>query len=87
MNPGRVELTAHAFERMFERGITVAAVIEVLTTGAEIETYRDGGLMLGRVADRPLHVVYVTLTTGTLVITAYWPDPTRWTADFSQRVP
>lgn len=86
VNPGRIELTAHAFERMFERGISVAAVIDVLTTGAVIETYASGGLVLGRVAGRPLHVVYVTTQTGTMVVTAYWPDPTRWDADFRKRV-
>jgi hypothetical protein len=86
VNPGRIELTAHAFERMFERGISVAAVTDVLMTGVEIETYDTGGLVLGYVADRPLHVAYATTQTGTLVITTYWPDPTRWTADFRKRV-
>jgi hypothetical protein len=43
-------------------------------------------LVLGYVADRPLHVAYATTQTGTLVITTYWPDPTRWTADFMKRV-
>jgi hypothetical protein len=66
MNPGRIELTAHAFERMFERRISVTAVTHVLTTGVEIETYPDGGLVLGHVAGRPLHVVYVSTRTGTL---------------------
>jgi hypothetical protein len=86
VNPGRIELTAHAFERMFERGISVAAVIDVLETGTVIETYANGGLMLGRFAHRPLHVVYVTTAAGTLVIMTYWPDPSRWTADFTKRV-
>jgi hypothetical protein len=87
VNPNRIELSAHAFERMFERGISVAAVVDVLRTGREIETYtRGGGLVLGRVAGRPLHVVYATTPLVTLVVTAYWPDPARWDADFTNRV-
>ena len=87
MNPGRIELTAHAFERMFERRISINAVTHVLTTGQEIEPYANGGLVLGHVDHRPLHVVYVSTLTGTLIVTAYWPDPARWTADFTKRVP
>ena len=59
---GRLEWQRHALERMVERGITRAEVLEVLRGGECIEDYPGdrplpSGLFLSWVRGRPLHVV------------------------------
>ena len=88
----RLTFRLHAVQRMFERGVTGAAVREVLEHGEVIEDYPQDQpfpscLMLGRVGNRPLHVVTADNVPDdeTIVITVYEPDLLRWEADFKQR--
>ena len=60
--PKRVVFRVHALERMFERGIGVAEVVEILDMGETIARYeRDrqyaSRLVLGWSGGRSLHIV------------------------------
>ena len=76
---------------MIERGITVAAVREVLENGELIEEYKADSppryLMLGWSENKPIHVVGEDdpVTDETTVVTAYEPDIKRWKVGFRER--
>ncbi|EKD98396.1 MAG: hypothetical protein ACD_23C00459G0002 [uncultured bacterium] len=85
---------SHAIKRMFERSVGPEDMRHVPTTGKTIREYPDdtsypSRLILGWVADKPLHVV-VAVDAGTeasIIITVYEPDPTIWEADFKRKEP
>ena len=90
--PQRLVFRVHAIHRMFQRGVTVDDVRNVLATGETIENYPDdtpypSRLVLGRVESRPLHVVIAENTPmrEIIVVTIYEPDPDRWDSDFRRR--
>ena len=77
---------------MFERGIEVSEILEILETGETIARYdRDrpypSRLVLGWSGDRPVHVVAADDPESdiTIVITVYRPDPDLWMGDFRRR--
>ena len=83
-----VYFTGHAIQRMFERGISKDDVMSVLREGVPIAEYTEDRpfpscLMVFSPGGRPLHVVaaFDTATRICHVITAYHPDPDRWTPD------
>ena len=87
-----IEFRLHAVQRMFERGITVVNVKEVIKTGKIIESYPNDKpfqsyLLLGFINQNPLHVVIATDpdTKKTIVITVYTPDPKLWEKGFKRR--
>lgn len=89
---GRIEWSAHALERMLEKGISRSSVKYVLSEGELIETYPDskpfpGGLFCGIWKDKALHVViaYDLTNQKIFTITAYWPDEEHFEADFRTR--
>jgi hypothetical protein len=89
---GNIEWQRHALERMMERGITRAAVNEVLLIGEVIEDYPDdkpypSALILGRVGEETYHVVTALdpANDWCFVITAYKPDLEHFEADFKTR--
>jgi hypothetical protein len=66
----------------------------VLESGERVEEYPEDEpypsyLMLGWPAGQPLHVVaaHDAEEGETIVITTYWPDPSRWESDFKTRRP
>jgi hypothetical protein len=90
----RLTYRTHALQRMFQRRIGRDAVRQVVETGETIEDYPadcpyPSRLLLGWDGLRPLHVVaaYNRVEDETIVITAYEPDPARWSADFRTRHP
>ena len=83
---------AHAVRRMYERQISDADVRHVLESGETIENYPDdrpypSRLILGWHGSRPIHVALADNLeeNETIVITAYEPDPDKWTPDFKKR--
>lgn len=85
---------SHAIKRMFERNVKPEDVRHVLATGKAIREYPDdtpypSRLILGWVANKPLHVVVAedAGTETTIIITVYAPDPTIWEADFERKKP
>jgi hypothetical protein len=92
LNSHPIIFRMHAFQRMFERRISVEAVRQVLQTGEMIEDYSaempaPGGLISGRHGNRPLHVVMAenTIETELVVITVYEPNPAQWKPGFRNR--
>jgi len=90
--PARVIFRVHAVQRMAQRGVSVADVLSVLTTGETIEAYPDDApypsrLLLGQSAARPLHIVAAENSAAreTIVVTVYEPDPLLWEPGFRRR--
>ena len=88
----KIEWSAHALERMLEKGISRTSVKYILLNGEMIESYSDdkpfpSGLFHGTWKDKSLHVViaYDTASERIFVITAYWPDEDHFTGDFRTR--
>ncbi len=88
-----IHFRIHASRRMFQRNISQNDVEHLLQYGTIIEQYDDDFplpslLLLGNNHQgRPLHAV-VGLNDKDqklIVITAYEPDPTKWTDNFSRR--
>ncbi len=89
----RLTFTAHAIQRMFERGISRTDVRTVLATMLIIEnnpnsTPYPSYLMLGWVNNRPIHVAAAddSVNLKTIIITVYEPDSSQWfLPDFRRR--
>ncbi len=87
-----LEFRLHAVQRMFERDVSADDVRQVMRTGKVVENYPEDKpfpscLMLGRVGNRPLHVVLAVdrSTDRAIVITIYEPDPRLWESGFERR--
>ncbi|MBM3475951.1 MAG: DUF4258 domain-containing protein [Armatimonadetes bacterium] len=88
----RYEWRRHALERIDERGIPRAAVLEAVLTGVLIEDYPDdqphpSALFLGGVEPEALHVVVAmdAVADWAYIITAYRPDPRKFGDDLRTR--
>ena len=82
----------HALQRMFERGISLKKVRQVLEGGETIEDYsaemsEPSRLILGFQGRHPIHIVASenSKANETTIITVYAPDPNRWNKDFKSR--
>ena len=87
-----ITYSGHVLLRMFARAVTTAMVEDVIKNGVVIEDYPadfpyPSCLILGHVGTGPLHVVVAQdPANGTCIaVTAYVPDPARWSADFKTR--
>lgn len=88
----KIFLRVHAIQRMFERGISLKKVRQVLETGETIEDYSSempepSRLILGFQGKHPIHIVASenSKANETTIITVYIPDPNRWKKDFKGR--
>ncbi len=83
-----IVITEHARIRLIERGIEVKDIINGISTGEIIKQYEDDTpfpscLILGSdVNDKRLHIVVSYDGEIIHLITAYYPDPEIWVADF-----
>lgn len=89
---GRIEWRKHAVQRLAERGLMQAAVLEVLIAGEKIQDYaRDkpfpSALFLGYYQGKPLHVVAACddITEQVFIITAYEPSLETFEPDYRTR--
>ena len=86
-----VRWTSHMLERIFQRGISMKDVMDVLANGEIIEQYPNdypfpSCLVLGHTkAGKTMHIVCGSNGEELWLITAYNPNPTEWTEDFKQR--
>ena len=86
-----IRWTDHAIKRIIQRGIHRSDVKHVLTHGEIIEQYPDdyphpSCLALGVTVDGSTIHVVCGIGNGELwVISAYHPDPEKWTDRFSKR--
>jgi hypothetical protein len=85
----------HAADEMDEDGILPGDVLNGVQSGEVVEDYPTFAkgpcvLVLQRDSeDRPLHVVWgipAGATEPAVVVTAYRPDPSQWSADLRRRL-
>ena len=83
-----IVITEHARVRLVERNISAADIINGIDTGEIIKQYEDDKpfpscLLLGYTMKKmPIHMVISHDGEMLHLITAYYPDPEVWEADF-----
>lgn len=90
----RLVFRVHAIQRMFQRQITMLDIEHVIETGHVIKEYPDdtpypSRLMLGRVGQRPIHVVVAENSDAgeLIIITVYEPDSDLWDVSLRRKKP
>ena len=83
-----IEVTQHILLRFQQRSISYSEIKQVILSGEIIEEYPNdypypSCLILGKTNNnRILHIVVGIGENKLWLITAYIPDPTRWSDDF-----
>ncbi len=85
-----IRVTNHALLKMRERKIRIEQVKQCILKGEIIEEYPDdypfpSSLVLLNESGTPLHVVAGIGEAELWIITAYYPDSSRWEQDFKTR--
>jgi hypothetical protein len=87
-------ISLHGYRELAADGIPLEEVVAGISSGIVIEEYPDFAkgpcaLVLQRDSrNQPLHVVWgipKNQSTPAVLVTAYRPDPARWSADFTSR--
>jgi hypothetical protein len=93
---GQVRISSHGYDEMAEDGILAGDVIDSVADAIIVEdypAYPKGPCTLVLQRDRggsPIHVVWGIprgQTSPAALVTAYRPDPGRWSDDFLRRTP
>lgn len=94
VNNGDVRVSEHGYDRAVEEGIFFRDLVSSIAVAKIVEDYPDypkGPCILLLHSDRsgkPIHAVW-GIPKGydrpIVLITAYRPDPQRWSSDFLQR--
>jgi hypothetical protein len=86
-----IEITLHAAKRLEQRGILLRDVKSCIMSGEIIEQYPTdypypSCLILGlSISDRYIHVVVGSNMETLWIVTAYYPDPSKWETDNKTR--
>lgn len=91
---GEFEVTGHALSELINDNLLVKDVISGVAEAIVVERYPDyhkgpSMLVLQRDSDgKPVHALWGTakgMEAPVYLVTAYRPDPTRWSTDFLKR--
>ena len=86
---GKILYSAHVITQMFKRGILEQDIEQVMDNGLIIREYPEDKpypsyLILGFIESVPLHVVFaVNEMDEKIIVTAYQPDNSLWSNDFT----
>ena len=89
-----IRISAHGYEELEEDGLLVGEIVASVADGVVVEDYPDfhkGPAVLVLQIDhggKPIHVLWGIpkgALTPAVMVTAYRPDPTRWSEDFKRR--
>ena len=92
---GEVRVSEHGYDELSADGIAVRDVLDGVSEAEELEDYPDypkGPSVLVLQSDgdsNPIHVVWGIPkghSSPAVLVTAYRPDPTRWTEDLRRRI-
>ena len=90
---GRLLISGHGFQKIFESDITIEEVEDVIIKGEIIKEYVDDKpypsfLLLGFIKSKPLHVVISKNENENvcILITAYYPDNSIWDTTFKNKI-
>jgi hypothetical protein len=92
---GEIRVSAHGYDELASDEIPVKDILVGIERGAVVENYPDfakGPCVLVLQLDlegRAIHVLWGVekgKSTPAVLITAYRPDPGRWSADFKRRI-
>ena len=89
--PKKIALTKHAKQRLDEREIKIADIVNCIKTGEIIKQYEDATplpscLILGiSTKNRYIHIVVSHDDNFIYLITAYYPTSEHWQNDFKTR--
>jgi len=91
---GEVEVSRHGLRELATRGIVLDDIVDGINAAIVVEDYPDvwkgpSVLVLQRDGEgRPVHIVWGiprNAESPAVLVTAYRPDPERWSADFMRR--
>ena len=91
---GAFRISDHGFEKLEENAILARDVLAGIATAVVVEDYPGairGPTVLvlqSDMANRPIHVVWAIAmghSEPAVVVTAYRPDPKRWSFDYMER--
>ena len=92
---GEIKISEHGYDEIAEEGLFVRDIVSDVSNGRLVEDYPDfpkGPCVLVLQNDRngtPIHVVWGIpkgQVSPAVLVTAYRPDPKRWTSDFMRRI-
>lgn len=91
-----IRISDHGYDELAEDAIPIGDILGGVRDGTVIEDYPEfyrGPCVLVLQKDRqgyPIHVVWgipIRASTPAVLVTAYRPQPERWTEDFTRRIP